>query len=84
MVSAPAVLRARGRRPFRAHRAVAVLAGCLVRPHRAALANLASMPLTVAGAACINIGVFTASVIAGWIVTGVSLVLLEHLIADEQ
>ncbi len=48
------------------------------------LANLASIPLTVAGTACIDIGVFTANVVAGWIVTGISLVILEHLLADEQ
>ena len=52
-------------------------------PHRAALANLMSMPLTLAGAGCIDTGVFYASTVAGWIITGLSLVVLEHLIADE-
>lgn len=84
MASVPAALRARHRQPSRVWGAVAATTARLVRPHRAALANLASIPLTVIGAACIDIGVFTASVIAGWIITGLSLVLLEHLIADEQ
>lgn len=56
----------------------------LVRPHRAALANLAQIPLTVAGIGCFDAGVFVANLIAGLMVTGLSLVLLEHLIADEN
>ena len=48
------------------------------------LANLASIPLTVAGIGCVDTGVFLANTVAGWIVTGLSLVVLEHLIADES
>jgi hypothetical protein len=42
------------------------------------------MPLSVLGYAAIDIGVFRASSIAGWIVTGLSLIWLEYLIADEE
>lgn len=55
----------------------------IASPHRAALANLASIPLTVAGIGCVDAGVFVANTIAGLLVTGVSLILLEHAIADE-
>lgn len=54
-----------------------------VRPHTAPLVNLAKMPLTVTGLGCIDAGVFTASDVAGWIVTGISLIVLEYAIADE-
>ena len=53
-------------------------------PHKAALGNLASMPLTAAGAACIDFAAWHISHGVGWLVMGVSLVVLEHLIADEQ
>lgn len=46
------------------------------------LKNLASMPLTVAGLACVCAGVLLASTVAGLIVTGVLLVVLEFMIAD--
>jgi hypothetical protein len=55
----------------------------VVAPTKPVLKNLAAIPLTVAGLACIDVGVFTASPIAGWLVTGVSLMWLEHLIADD-
>jgi hypothetical protein len=55
----------------------------LARPARPALANLASVPLHAAGLACVDVGVFTASPVAGWIITGLSLIWLEHVIADE-
>lgn len=56
----------------------------LLRPARPVAVNLLASPLTVAGLACADIGVFTASVTAGWIITGLSLFVLEHVIADEQ
>ena len=55
----------------------------IVRPAAAPLANLAASPLHAAGLACIDAGVFTASLTAGLIVTGFSLIWLEHVIADE-
>lgn len=83
MVSAPAALRARHRQFPRARGAVTATAARLARPHRAALSNLVAMPLTTFGLGCIATGVFYANAIAGWIVTGVLLIVLEHLIADE-
>lgn len=70
-----------------AGRAVSVLgkaAASILRPHKASLVRLTDIPLTVAGLGCVDAGVFTASTIAGWIVTGLSLVVLEHLIADPE
>ena len=54
-----------------------------VKPHKAALANLLHMPLTVAGVACADFAAFHISHGWGFLVTGVSLIVLEHLIADE-
>lgn len=52
-------------------------------PHRAALGNLASMPLTVAGVGCIDFAAWHISHGIGWLCLGLSLIVLEHLIADE-
>lgn len=52
-------------------------------PHRAALANLTRIPLTVAGTGCVDYAAFHLVGGWGWLATGLSLVLLEHLIADE-
>jgi len=46
------------------------------------LRTIASMPLTVAGLGCIDTGVFYASNVAGWIVTGLTLIGLEFLATD--
>lgn len=62
---------------------IGALAARLARPARAPLANLAASPLHAAGLACIDAGVFTASLTAGLIITGLSLMWLEHVIADE-
>lgn len=53
-------------------------------PHRAALANLKDIPLTVLGIASVDFAAFHYIHMIGWLVTGVSLVVLEHLIADES
>lgn len=47
-------------------------------------ARLAPSALTVAGLGCIDIGVFEANTIAGWIATGISLLVLEYRIDGEQ
>jgi hypothetical protein len=65
-------------------RAAAASKKRLSAPHRAVLRRLGEIPLTVGGLGCIDTGVFQASTVAGWIVTGLSLILLEHLIADES
>jgi hypothetical protein len=48
------------------------------------LHNLASIPLTVAGLGCVDAAAFVGNTIAGLVVTGLSLIGLEYLIADEQ
>lgn len=63
---------------------VAGLAKRAVTPHKAALANLKAIPLTVAGAGCVDFSAFHLAHGWGWLVTGISLVLLEHIIADDQ
>jgi hypothetical protein len=44
--------------------------------------NLCQMPLTIVGAGCIDAAAFVGCTIAGLVVTGVSLIVLELLIAD--
>lgn len=54
-----------------------------VRPHRASLQRLADMPLTVLGAGGIDFAAFHLGHGWGWLITGVSLLVVEHMIADE-
>ena len=63
---------------------VGTIASRAVKPHRAALANLKDIPLTVAGVACADFAAFHYIHMIGWAVTAVSLIVLEHLIADER
>ena len=53
-------------------------------PARPAFANLAKIPLTATGVALIDFAAFHVTHSLGWLVTGVSLFLVEHLIADER
>ena len=55
----------------------------MVKPVRPAAANLASVPLTVTGLGCVDFAAFHLAHGWGWLVTGVSLMWLEHVIADE-
>jgi hypothetical protein len=72
------------RRGFTAARSAAARAGALaVTPHKAALRRLAEMPLTAAAVPCVDFAAFHIAHGWGWLVTGLSLVVLEHLIADE-
>ena len=83
MVAASAPRRLAGRPlPGVLARGVVMLKG-LARPARAPLANLASIPLHVAGLGCIDAAAFAGNTIAGLVVTGISLIWLEHVIADE-
>lgn len=68
----------------RTGRAVAAVAGALVSPHKAAVARLVEIPLTVVGVGCVDTAAWTVAAGLGWLVTGVSLFLLEHLIADPE
>lgn len=63
--------------------AIAVFASDMIAPHRTVLSNLRQIPLTVAGFACIDFAAFHLPHGWGWLVTGLSFILLEHLIADE-
>ena len=83
MATAAVPRRAPFRRPRLSLRPAVRAASRLVKPARPALANLAASPLHVLGLGCIDTGVFTASPVAGWIITGLSLIWLEHVIADE-
>lgn len=53
-------------------------------PAKPVLANLGSIPLTVIGLACVDFAAFHYIHMIGWAVTGASLFILEHLIADER
>lgn len=69
------------------HRAAARLRAITERvaaPVRQPAANLARIPLTVAGLGCVDAAAFVGCTIAGLVVTGASLIALEFLIADED
>lgn len=55
-----------------------------IAPHKASLANLKAIPLTVAGLGCIDFAAFHLAHGWGWLVTGISLILLEHMIAEDE
>lgn len=55
-----------------------------VAPHKAALGNLRAIPLTVLGTGCIDFAAFHLAHGWGWLVTGISCVVVEHIIADES
>ena len=72
----PARLRARAAVRLRAARARITMP--------APMRRLAEIPLTVAGIGCIDAAAFEGGLIAGLVVTGLSLVGLEYLIADSE
>jgi hypothetical protein len=55
-----------------------------IKPHKASLKRLADMPLTVVGTGAVDFAAFHVAHGWGWLVTGVSLMVLEHLIADSE
>jgi hypothetical protein len=70
-----------------ASKAVSGAAGVLaaaVAPHRASLRRLADIPLTAAGTGFIDFAAFHVAHGWGFLVTGISLVVLEHMIADQD
>lgn len=81
--SVPGINRAR-RSLVAALGVVSAVALKAVAPHRASLARLADIPLTIAGTGCVDFAAFHVAHGWGWLITGLSLVLLEHLIADDQ
>lgn len=64
--------------------AVRGAAARLAAPHRAAVANLLHIPFTAAGAGCIDYAAFHVGSGWGWLCTGISLILVELIIADER
>jgi hypothetical protein len=63
--------------------AITALAIAAATPHRAAIANLAHMPLTVVGFGCADYAAWHLGGGWGWLAIAISLILLEHLVADE-
>lgn len=53
-------------------------------PHKASLARLWDMPLTVIGTGLVDFAAFHVAHGWGWLVTGVSLAVVEHLISDDR
>jgi hypothetical protein len=75
----------RMRAGFAALKSAVTAAGkAAVRPHKASLRRLADMPLTVLGTGGIDFAGFHVTHGLGWLITGVSLVIIEHLIADPE
>jgi apolipoprotein N-acyltransferase len=65
----------------------AIVALCAVKastPHKAAVARLADIPLTCLGIAAIDFAAFHVAHGWGWLVLGISLIIVEHLIADDD
>lgn len=61
-----------------------LLGRAAVRPHRAALRRLADIPLTLVALSCADYAAFALPGRWGWLATGASLIVLEHLIADDD
>lgn len=53
-------------------------------PHKASLARLWDIPLTVTGAGFVDFAAFHVAHGLGWLVTGLSLVVVEHLVSDSE
>lgn len=64
--------------------AVSMTVALLLSQHTASLKRLTEIPLTVAGAACIDFAAFHIGHGWGFLVTGLSLVLIEHLVSDSE
>lgn len=62
---------------------LAVAGQKVLEPHKASLRNLGQIPLTVCGTGFIDFAAFHLGHGWGWLVTGISLIVLEHLIADD-
>lgn len=73
-------LRARARAAGRRIRDLAVV---VASPHKLAVSRLRDMPLFLAGTGCVDFAAFHWTHGIGWLVTGLSLVLIEHVAADE-
>ncbi len=56
----------------------------VAEPHTASISNLKAMPLTVGGVFCIDFAGFHLPHGWGWLITGLSLIILESVIADDS
>lgn len=63
---------------------VATNAAAMIKPHKVALKNLANMPLSVLGLSGVDFAAFHVAHGWGWLVTGISLLVLERMIADDD
>lgn len=70
-------------RPSQAFNVLRSVVAALVHPTTPALKNAASIPLTLIGLGCVVSAVFLLNVIAGLMVLGPVLILIEHILADE-
>lgn len=86
-ITAPAAPRP-ARAPLRVLRGLRVLAGnvasAVLTPHKASVKRLAEMPLSVLGTGGIDFSAFHVNHGVGFLVLGVSLWVIEHLIADVE
>jgi hypothetical protein len=55
----------------------------VLTPHKASLRRLAEMPLSVLGTAGVDFAAFQLNHDLGWLVIGVSLFIIEHMISDD-
>jgi hypothetical protein len=69
---------------FSAFRRARALLSAAVTPYRASLLRLLDMPLAVLGTGLVDWAAFHVDQGAGLLVTGLSLWLVEHLIADDD
>lgn len=82
--SAPAVASAPRRALSAAWSAASRAVSAVVAPHKASLVRLTEMPLVVLGTGLIDWSAFHVDQGVGLLVTGVSLWIVEHLIADDD
>lgn len=76
---------ARTRAAFAAlRRGTSVTLTAATAPHKAALRRLLEMPLTVVATGFVDTAAWAAPHWVGWLVTGLSLLAIEHLISDDD
>lgn len=75
----------RSRAAFAAlRRGVVVTTTAVLAPHRAVPRRLLEMPLTLTALGFVDTAAWQAPHWVGWLVTGFSLLVVEHLISDDE
>lgn len=69
---------------IRAWKLLTIATVTVLNPPKAVLSKLVEIPLTVLGVASIDFAAFHMSSGFGWLVTGISLIMLEYMIADDE